>query len=435
MLPPTPDLSEAFDESEEMDSLEPLPVRMTPAYQYYISTNKLDSLSVLGILLNWFLALLPLGHGPKSLIKFFFIGFVLIHSLNSLLFFRAISLPGSSTGYNHVLSANFNVYNDKYSKYVWFGVVRMIFGSWFCAFYGSLLVVGKYVKKMVFPVPHVFVAVVACFVLNIFNILKVCAFAGYFNNLLNTATLRYVHIHELETVPVLLSQLPGSTFWLLVYFVYRLGIFLPYLSFTVEVVAVSVTEFFPRYFSADRTEFPKNLVLTALLGFFGSIISIVLQYCSTSVHYYRLTHMSSFLIACSALFIVIGVLVPLAMSRVVNAGRETLLDMVRRQGARSWANSRYTITILIVFLSGSLAYFLPRIAYFAGGLLLLNMNGVAALVTIVIIMISAQCVSFYIHEFTFCRSVGKLVDSYEAANGDEVILMPLEDEDDFMLAP
>ena len=78
-----------------------------PDHEFYNSTTAFDASAIGSTLLFWILLSLPLIQGPKSLIKAFFGGFVIVTICNALLFFLSVSLPGAEYGFAYIFWPNF----------------------------------------------------------------------------------------------------------------------------------------------------------------------------------------------------------------------------------------------------------------------------------------------------------------------------------------
>ena len=319
-----------------------------PAVEYFENRSTLQK--ILCNLVTWVLILLPLIQGAKSLLKSFFVGFPLLLLLNTLLLLRAISL--SPIEYRFMLRPDFDCFTYP-EPYPWLDILRISLGVWFIAEYGCLFVVGKYIEESIFPIPHVLTAAAVCFLLNILNSLKVAAFISNYRSLEGSAPYKtnpYKYWDGLHSSAVVLSQQPASIFWLLANFTFLLGCSLPSLSFAVETVAISLAEFLPGCM-AHRTKFPQNLILTVALGIIGFGLSVVRLFVDVSLWANSMYENLHF-VFCMVIFLTITILVPMSLSKVVNAGRETLFDFVRRQGSQSWAKARQRLTFMMVIIAG-----------------------------------------------------------------------------------
>ena len=410
----------------------------TPAEEYWrnYGYSAFDSQKVVCILAMWILVMVPLVQGPKSLVKCFSVGFPLLLFLNALLFIRAVSLPHSGIGLRYVFQHGyghgygFKFYDDDPSFPIW----RMCLGFWFSAEYGLLFSVGKYIPKRTFPLPHVAAAAALSFAFYVLNICKFGALSGHYTVLVSPEIRDFFIYSDLGPIPVLLSQLPGSTFWLIVHFLFNICARLPALSFAMETIAVALTELLPR-FLGHRTELPRNLIVTIVLSLFGSALTIVFKYINTGLvekHQWRWTLLNYLeIIYYLALYLVAVILVPLSLSKVANAGRQTLLDFVRDQGGPSWAKARKRAaiaTVVIACFSGWASLYLATGLW--GQVDKLISSGSAAYVGIIfgvilLIVVGAalvQVVLFRLHESRFpcCRSVGETVDREETADGVEL---------------
>ena len=382
----------------------------SPAAEYFHKTQP----SVLSTLVLWVLILLSLVQGTKSLLKSFFVGFPLLHFLNALLFFRAISLPGTGIGYQILYEPNFSGYTQG-GGWIWAEILEMSLGGWFLTEYGCLFVVGKYIKESIFPIPHVLIAAVVCFVLNILNSLKSAAFLSNYCHLLGLKEWNG-WMYQYFSAPVALSQQPGSIFWLILHFIFDLGISIPAFSFVVETVAISLAEFLPGLL-AHRTKLPQNMILTAALGIIGFGLSVVYHYLDPENREYypmlgNLDHVY-FLVT----FLIIAVLVPMSLSKVMNAGRETLLDFVGRQGKESWSAARQRITLMMVIIGGVHALFVSSWYWPIKGIMSIMYStcarvtlGVVSLIVVVAAVVQIVLFCCQQSRYPCCFSVGKQTD-------------------------
>ena len=114
------------------------------------------------------------------------------------------------------------------------------------------------------------------------------------------------------------------------------------------------------------------------------------------------------------------VLVPLSLSKVVNAGRETLFDFVSFQGTPKWKEARRRITLGMILISGFIAMILFPIAGFYYFAILFFGVGEFSVVDIIVLMIIifaalVQIILFFKQESRYpcCRSVGQKVNNEE----------------------
>ena len=330
---------------------------------------------------------------------------------------------------------------------------------------------------------HVFVAAVTSLFLHFFNAIKEGAFGGFYEapapphpdgfdyypyerwnpereepRYQGNTTWTYMDQNvALTTTPVVLSQVPGSSFWLTVHFLFTLCYSVPRLSFAVEVVALSLTAILPRGVApAQRTRFPRNLVLTLLLGAVGFGLSLLgAHFRSASgsgikAHYETrcfddggmlisagqcdrlrndydgygdpsdrgqviekqhllgyfpnpdnpLTTVSLFanVVYYAAFVVTMAALVPLAASTKINAGGETFFAFVRRLGAGGaggLATARFVLTVFAIVVGALVALTTPLLAFVDASELRVDEFLVFVGLTLLVMIVGgiAQCVS------------------------------------------
>ena len=338
---------------------------VTSAEEYYNSNIAFDTSSIISILLFWILVSMPLVQGPKSLIKFIFGGFVIIHGFNALLFFLGAFLPRAGLGFEYIFMPGFD-HLDNGSVISFF---LTIIGDWFLPQYGSLIFLGKHAEPATYSYPHILTSIHIFFVMAMFNAMKTGFFLGFY------ATLTQDHLSSffghgngwLTSIPSLLSQTSGANLWLLLHFISSLLSWSVPLSLALEVVASSFAEFLPGMLG-DRTKFPGSTVLPFVLTAVGFPLSLLLMYLKT------LDHGSLFgfnvfglhdILYLVFFYFTAFIIVPLSFSKVTNVGHEDILLFVSRQGSRSLAHLRRIITSTGVGLMVLAAHVWPlMIIYF-----------------------------------------------------------------------
>ena len=249
------------------------------ADEYFFALDAFDGVSVAALFITWLLIVTPLAYGPQSLVRSFIVAFPFTHALNFALMVRAITLSPNIDGYASMFSVKFEVF-DGLSP--WLVLAHMVTGVFFGSPSGLLIFVGKYVGEKTFVLPHVFVACMVALLLNAVNLVKVAAFMGYYQELTWPDFTPYLHLsflsnHCYGSIPVVLSKVSGANFWLFAHFAFLLGIGIPILSFTLEMIITSFAESLPGRL-APRTKFPESVVSTGVIGLIGFGVSIALLY-------------------------------------------------------------------------------------------------------------------------------------------------------------
>ena len=308
------------------------PTEYNQALYYFDGTNA-GSLS-----LTWLLLLTPLVLGPKSLVKSFMVAFPAAMIFNFVLIIRAITLPMAGQG----ILASFHPNFDTLFRmgYGWEQIKNMLMGNWFLSFWGCLIYVGKHVDQKKSALPYLIISGLVFFTSATLNVIKVGAFQGFFQDTMqrNPMTPQWSvgwswHNYEKNSIPVLLSRLAGSNFWLIINFSYHLCTILPSSCLILEMIASSLAEILPNAWS-ERTKFPRNMLVTGILGLLGfSLSMIILRFPSLGKGDYLFAGISdtftlTFFVAVA--FIMIAIL-PLILSKVFNTRHEDLLSFALRQ--------------------------------------------------------------------------------------------------------
>ena len=349
---------------DQIASLEHIRWYTSPAREF----AAFGSSSSAALFFTWLLIFFPLVLGPKSLIWSFFLFLPMALFLNVLLFFRAMTLPKIFEGLQYLFSSRSLIYK---SPSTWERWLLATMGTWAGAQYGCLFFLGKYVGEETFVFPRLFIGGVLTLANSFLNLVKLAALASFHATLyVSEPTKSLIQsffgcLYNTESVPVMLSQLPAARFWLFVHFLFLACTYLPFLSFTFEMVASCIAEMLPSRF-ADRQKFPHNLAVTAPLGLFSLALSMVSFYSKTEDFTRRLRGMwilfQPLMVAYYLVIsLVILIILPLSLSKVVNLGRyEDLLSFVRQQAKPAKTSSWPIITTMFcVYVGGCLILTVP----------------------------------------------------------------------------
>ena len=336
------------------------------------SFHLFDTSSVGTLFLTWVLLLVPLALGPNSLIRSLMVAFFVATLFNLILFVRAVTLPNAGVGINdHFYHSQ--ITQRLSSSSCWDRMKSGLMGNWFLTSWGCLIFVGKHVDKNKFALPYVFFSGLAFYVTLTLNTLKFGGFFGFYHELLQLDRLTYQQREriwsfqwrfeswwhrgdDLTHIPLLLSQLPGSNFWLFLHFSFHLCASLSSSAIILETIASSLAELLPNAWS-DRTKLSKNLPLTGALCLLGFGVSTAIKY------YYSLgednvimipdfhhTAGDSFTVIFPIAFLFISATIaPLTLSRVFNSSHhQDLVSFVLRQTSSIRIPSALIKTLLLV---------------------------------------------------------------------------------------
>ena len=293
--------------------------------------SSMDFSKVVAVLATWLFTLLPLVFGPKSLLWSFYVAVPLALLLQVLLFFRAVIHPEVGQGIQLLLHPSFSAMRGTRP---WEQIFYAVFGFWSAASMGSLFTFGKYANDKIFSFPIVIVGVVGFLVINLVNLFKVGGFIAHFTSFFGVDQNKFFDTwFPFYSIPLTLSYLPGSNFWLLVHVLYNLCLFIPYLSFVFETIASSIAELFPAASPrSDRVKFPQNLLLTGILAAVGIVISLILLYVnSLGVYFFGEFYRHLNLSYLFAFMFVIYAIVPISLMKKTFKRHEDLLSFVTRQ--------------------------------------------------------------------------------------------------------
>ena len=322
------------------------------AIEFMSSTYDLNARNIMSMLSIWVLVLLPLWKGPISLVRSFYVVLPTALIINVFLFFCGVSLPGASDSIARLKDPTY-YYNE-------ISLVGLLFLCYL--FYGEngrFFMLGRLIETKMNILPNIYIALSAVFVLQVLSVLKVAGFHGHFKGLFHAESVQaqYFYMrsynHELLGLSVSLTQIPASSFWLLLQYLYLLCVSAPFYSFTLETVAFSLAECipyqsFPRLkILASRTKFPENLILPGFLGLVGIVISICEMksraYDAKSQVYFTL-YISFYLV----LTFILVVILPLSFRKSFNRGRQDLLSFMSRHGRRGKVLNIVTIVISVL---------------------------------------------------------------------------------------
>ena len=281
----------------------------------------------------------------------FYLAFLLTHFFNLLLICRALTLPGIGSGVKRMFLPQFSHYG---SVHAWYEILHLSVGFWFGANYGVPFVIGQHVKETTFAFPAVLLAGVTVFLLNVFNLFKVFGFMASLGQLTDA-----FFFNPFESMPVVLSVLPGTTFWLLVHFAFTLCSVLPSTTLVFEVTVGSLAELLPASW-AIRDRFPRSLALPSLLGLLGFGGSVIALYVRPTggIEYYIQSHQFLTFVYFIAVVFIVQAIAFLSLSKVATAGHEDLLAFVKRQSSASTMRAFKILVGVSLFVAGLLAYIL-----------------------------------------------------------------------------
>ena len=374
-------------------------VDLSVAMSEYVQSMDADSMnasSILALKLTWLLLLIPLALGPKSLIWSFYVALPLALLCKVLLFIQAVSLPSAVYGLRFMFEPDLS----RLAKvYTWLEICNLVSGLHFWAFNGNLIMIGKYLDEKTPALPSVLLATVGFLLLSSLETLIAGGMVGYMAQITGRDVNDFIGGYYV--VPLALSTLPGSNFWLLVYFVSKLCTQIPMVAFFMELLATSFAEFLPGFWSR-RTQFPRNLPLTLILGLTGLLISLIVLYL-TSLHSKAFTVMDmesfrlqkvSYFLACVFIF---QAIVLLALSKVASKHHEDLLSFVGRQmfcGSQEVSKAFLMLGVIIgMFLVGIFFPVADKILSdgFALDLLTSNITFIVVMVFIGVAILLALC--------------------------------------------
>ena len=338
-----------------------------PAVEYYQHAYSFTTSNIVALLLLWILVLLPLVQGPKSLVRSFYFGFPFILILEIVLLARAVTLPGATERGIALLLGKEEPSEIHYAPFQ--NVVTIALGYGFGVHYGLSFFLGKYAEKKSFLFLPIVIAMVTAVVLYAIGAIKLAAFAGFYDHVSDKeASYIFWLADDLMTVPALLSLLPLSRVWLIIYLLSRLSCAIPGLSLGVEILASSLAECLPKPL-ADRTKLPQNLILSVILVILGFLGSLGLLFVGSSDFHtdndspwqgliWSLNGLHT-LVYLFALYLISSTVLPLAISKVASAGHDNLCDFIERQGAIKLASARKGVTIFCIVMMAIVIFVLP----------------------------------------------------------------------------
>ena len=217
--------------------------------------------NVFGHLLVWIFALLPLWKGPTSLIRSFYAILPAFLILNTLLFFRGVTLGGVSVGLARVVEAS------KMLRVSWVFIV-VFFSSWCHGNHGYFFFLGRHIEENTFALPNIYKAFTVGFVFKLMHLFEVAGYYGHYKGLFDSDSPQngYFHHYDLPSLTISLTRVPAATFWLVLQFAFLLCMRMPYYSFALETVASSLAEVIPccqiprLKILESRSKFPQNMI-------------------------------------------------------------------------------------------------------------------------------------------------------------------------------
>ena len=269
--------------------------------------------------------------GPASVIRSFYISLPLALFFNALLFFRAVTLPGFAAGLFKMISpgksGNPNSFFEIFSSSIAYSVDSVFLSS-----YGSLLIVGKFIGEESFAFPSILLGCVAMFFSHVMNVIKIAGFYGFQEQAGHKIGLFDYTLAE-ALLPVTLTQIPAPTLWLLVEFSFELCTLLPGLTFVLQIIVTSLREVLPPwgcFNEIDGSNSTKtrlaSFVIPVIVTLIGFLVSLIMM-ANRSILDKPETGLPIYLIA--TIFI-LGVIVPLSLSKVYNRGYQTLAEFAMR---------------------------------------------------------------------------------------------------------